>query len=164
MYIKYDRESAVEYARNWSLGRNPEYYDYEKIGGDCTNFVSQCVYAGCGVMNYNPENGWYYINANEKSPSWTGVNFFYNFMTNNAGAGPYGVDVPLSSTLPGDVIQLGNNLDVYYHSLLLTEIKRTPRGVRYMVSAHSMDVFQRNLRTYNFQKLRCIHILGARTE
>ncbi|MBO5370985.1 MAG: amidase domain-containing protein, partial [Clostridia bacterium] len=77
--IEYDRMAAVEYAKKWALSRNPIYYDYEQIGGDCTNFISQCVYAGCGVMNYNENNGWYYLDANNKSPSWSGVSFFYDF-------------------------------------------------------------------------------------
>ena len=41
----YNRQSAVEYARRWALGRNPAYYDFEGIGGDCTSFVSQCLYS-----------------------------------------------------------------------------------------------------------------------
>lgn len=42
-------------------------------GGDCTNFVSQCIFAGSGIMNHNKRTGWYYINGNKKSPSWSGV-------------------------------------------------------------------------------------------
>ncbi len=42
------------YAHLWAYGRNPRYYDYEGIGGDCTNFASQCIYAGAGVMNDTP--------------------------------------------------------------------------------------------------------------
>jgi len=34
----YDRAAAVAYARKWALSRNPRYYDYEDLGGDCTNF------------------------------------------------------------------------------------------------------------------------------
>ena len=49
---KYDRNNAVEYAKRWALSRNPRYYDFHGIGGDCTNFASQCIYAGAGVMNY----------------------------------------------------------------------------------------------------------------
>jgi hypothetical protein len=56
----YDRRAAVEYAHRWAYGRNPRYYDFEKLGGDCTNFASQCLYAGSGVMNYTPQLGWYY--------------------------------------------------------------------------------------------------------
>ena len=57
--VGYDRFRAVAYALRWALSRNPRYYDFEDIGGDCTNYVSQCLFAGCGVMNYAPENGWY---------------------------------------------------------------------------------------------------------
>ena len=56
--MHYDRSAAVAYARKWAFGRNPEYYDFGGIGGDCTNFVSQCLYAGAGVMNFTPELGW----------------------------------------------------------------------------------------------------------
>ena len=162
--IEYDRMAAVEYAKKWALSRNPIYYDYEQIGGDCTNFVSQCVYAGCGVMNYNENNGWYYLDANNKSPSWSGVSFFYDFMLNNQGVGPYGIAATLGDIIPGDVIQLGNNYGIYYHTLILTDIVRTRRGIRYLVCAHSVDSYMRDLRSYNFRTLRCIHISGARAE
>ena len=83
----YNRKAAVEYARTWALDRNPRYKDYELWGGDCTNFISQCLFAGIGQMNYG-NNPWYYIDANRKSPSWTGVEFLYNFLINNSGMRP----------------------------------------------------------------------------
>ena len=70
-FADYDRSAAVLYAHQWAYGRNPAFYDYENVGGDCTNFASQCVFAGSGVMNFTPDFGWYYIDANQKSPSWT---------------------------------------------------------------------------------------------
>ena len=33
----YDRAHAVAYARRWALSRNPLFYDFTGIGGDCTN-------------------------------------------------------------------------------------------------------------------------------
>ena len=69
MIKPYDRAKAVAYAHEWAYGRNPRFYDFSNIGGDCTNFASQCLYAGSGVMNYSPTNGWYYINLNSRSPS-----------------------------------------------------------------------------------------------
>ena len=39
----YDRNAVVLYAHQWAYGRNPAFYDYEHLGGDCTNFASQCV-------------------------------------------------------------------------------------------------------------------------
>ena len=74
--VPYDRQSAVMYALRWALSRNPEYYSYSGIGGDCTNFVSQCVYAGSGVMNYTPDFGWYYIDAMTNLHRGRAWNFF----------------------------------------------------------------------------------------
>ena len=71
--LRYDRTKAYEYAKKWAFGRNHAFYDFENIGGDCTNFASQCVYAGAGVMNYTPVMGWYYKSVNDRTPSWTGV-------------------------------------------------------------------------------------------
>ena len=162
--IFYNRQAATSYARRWALRRNPEFYDYSTIGGDCTNFVSQCVYAGIGVMNYNTDNGWYYVNGNDKSPSWTGVSFFYDFMISNDGIGPYGEAAQLIDIVPGDIIQLGNNNGNYYHTLILTAIMRGYRGRRYYICAHSQDAYQRELFSYRFDRLRCVHIIGGRTE
>lgn len=39
----YSRENAVEYAKKYYLFYNSNYYTYSQ---DCTNFVSQCLYAG----------------------------------------------------------------------------------------------------------------------
>jgi hypothetical protein len=61
---EYDRQNAVDYAHKWAYSRNPAYYDYENLGGDCTNFVSQCVYAGARVMIYGV-CGWYYSDPNQ---------------------------------------------------------------------------------------------------
>lgn len=160
-YVSYDRQKAVDYAKKWALGRNPEFYDYSAVGGDCTSFASQCVYAGCEIMNYTKEIGWYYINGNDKSPSWSGVEFFYDFMVNNRSVGPIAETVRLKSALPGDIIQLANYAGDYYHTVVLTDIVKGRRGVRYYVCSHSRDAYQKNLFSYNFYELRCIHVLKA---
>ena len=46
-----EAERAVAYARRWALDRNPLFVDFTGQGGNCTNFVSQCVLAGSCVMN-----------------------------------------------------------------------------------------------------------------
>jgi hypothetical protein len=38
--MQYNREAAAAYAREWALARNPGYYDFEEIGGDCTKVQS----------------------------------------------------------------------------------------------------------------------------
>lgn len=43
----YSKPKAVEYAEKYALNYNKEYIDFDKNGGDCTNFVSQTIrYAG----------------------------------------------------------------------------------------------------------------------
>lgn len=42
----YDRNKAVAYAHKYAYSRNPNYYNFDNIGGDCTNFVSQVLAAG----------------------------------------------------------------------------------------------------------------------
>ena len=48
----YNREAATQYAIKWALAHNPSFYNFQQSGGDCTNFASQSIYAGSGIMNY----------------------------------------------------------------------------------------------------------------
>lgn len=42
----YDRFKAIEYSNRWALSFNPSYNNMNPYGGDCANFVSQCIFAG----------------------------------------------------------------------------------------------------------------------
>ena len=91
VFQDYDRAAAVAYAHTWAYRRNPRYYNYEELGGDCTNFASQCLYAGSGIMNFTPTWGWYYLDADRKAPAWTGVQYLWNFLTRTRqSVGPVG--------------------------------------------------------------------------
>ena len=156
----YLRERAVTYARKYAFGQNPIFGNFRGIGGNCTNFVSQCIYAGSCVMNYTPTFGWYYISLDNRSPSWTGVQFFYNFMIDNKGVGPFGKEAGLDEMEIGDVIQLGNNQDGFYHTLLIVGFE----GEDPLVAAQTDDAFARPLSTYSYDFSRFIKILGVRFE
>lgn len=155
---EYQRERAVLYARRYAFARNPLFFSFAGIGGNCTNFVSQCVLAGSCVMNYTPVFGWYYLSTNRRSASWTGVEFFYNFMTQNTSLGPYGVVSTLSEAQIGDVIQLQNEQGVFYHTIIISEI----RDGEVYICANSNDALDKPLSEYNYANLRVIHILGVR--
>ena len=157
---EYDRKAAFEYAKRWAFRRNPAYYNFDKLGGDCTNFASQCVYAGAGVMNYTPTFGWYYTDINRRSPSWTGVEYFYNFLTGNKNEGPFAEETTLDKLETGDIVQLGNATGDFYHSPVVVAVQ----GNRIFVAAHTFDAFMRPLLSYNFASARGIHILGVRME
>ena len=155
----YDREKAVEYAHRWAFSRNPAFYDFSYIGGDCTNFASQVLYAGYKRMNYRPVLGWYYNNINDRTPSWTGVNELYNFLINNRGPGPKAVEVDISDILPGDLIQLDFNGDGSFdHTPVIVDIgENTPETI--LVAAHTNDSDFRPLSTYNYEDIRFLHII-----
>lgn len=159
--MRYNRERAVEYARRWAYGRNPRYYDFSGIGGDCTNFASQCIYAGSGIMNYTPLYGWFYINANNRTPSWTGVNELYRFLINNKSEGPQGEVTGLEEIEPGDIIQLKfGSSERFDHSPVVTDAGiGTPDTI--LVAAHSIDSSCRPLSSYAYRELRPIHIYNV---
>lgn len=162
--IAYDRQSAVAYANKWAYSRNPEFYDFSKIGGDCTNFASQCVYAGCKVMNFTPIYGWYYISVNNRAPAWTSVEYIYNFLTTNNSVGPYAVNADITMVEPGDLVQikfLGSTN--FNHTPVITEIRGPKTTDNIFISAHSYDCDYKSLSAYNnVIETRFLHILGAR--
>ena len=153
---KYDRQKVYSYAKQWVYGRNPKYYNYDALGGDCTNFVSQCIFAGCGQMNYIPGNGWYYIDANRKSPSWTGVEFLYQFLISNRSVGPQGKISLVNELEIGDIIQLNANGKQFTHSVVVIQNGENENNT--FVAAHTYDVFGKKLSDYECLKYRCIHI------
>lgn len=156
----YNRQRAVEYARKFAFSQNPLFGNFRGIGGNCTNFVSQAIYAGSCVMNYMPTFGWYYISMDDRAPAWTGVDFFYNFMTENTGVGPFAQRVESDGLEIGDVIQLGRNEGGFYHTLLVVGYD----GEDILVAAQTDDAFARPLSTYTYDFSRFLHILGVRVE
>ena len=156
----YIRENAVAYARKYAFSQNKNFASFAGFGGNCTNFVSQCIYAGGCVMNYKPTFGWYFISLEDRSPSWSGVEFFYNFITENADVGPFGRVVTKDELEIGDVIQLGRESDGYYHTLIVVGFD----GEDPLVAAQTDNAYARPLSTYDYDYDRFIKILGIRFE
>ena len=154
----YNRENALLYAKRFALSQNPIFGSFAGFGGNCTNFVSQCIYAGSCMMNYTPTCGWYYIDMEDRAPAWTGVDFFYNFITKNSGIGPYGKEVSADEVEAGDVIQLGREEEGFYHTLFIVGFE----GDDPLVAAQTDDVYGRALSTYTYDFSRYIKILGVR--
>ena len=53
---KFSRQAAYGYALQWWNGRNSHYADFSGSGGDCANFVSECLIAG-GYSLHNGTDG-----------------------------------------------------------------------------------------------------------
>lgn len=156
----YEREKARLYAERWAFSQNPIFGNFRGIGGNCTNFVSQSVYAGSCVMNETPTFGWYYKSLEDRSPSWTGVEYFYNFIVSNAGVGPFGKEVSADALEIGDVIQLGREGEGYYHSLITVGFD----GEEILIATQTDDAYRRPLSSYNYDFARYIKIIGVRLE
>lgn len=154
----YIRENAVRYAERWAFEQNPLFADFEGIGGNCTNFVSQCVYAGSCQMNYLSVFGWYYISLEDRTASWSGVEYFYNFLVGNRGLGPFGREAREEEVEIGDVVQLYRTSVGFYHSLLVVGFSE--EGI--LVGAQSDDAFLRPLTSYTYERARFLKIDGVR--
>ncbi len=152
---QYDRIAAINYAKRWAYKRNPKYYDFDDIGGDCTSFVSQCLYTGSGIMNYKKHIGWYYNSVNDRSPAWSGVEYLYNFLINNKSVGPSAAIVDRENIQSGDIIQLRfSGMQSFSHSLFVVDKNES----EIYVATHTDDSYHRALSTYQFEKVRFLHI------
>lgn len=165
--FQYDRTSAVEYARKWALDRNPKYKDYEQWGGDCTNFISQCLYHGKIPLNsrYRDESkNWYWYSDKDRTPSWTGAEPFYQYIINNnnektSNYGIYAKIAKYEELKPGDIVQLIDQGKAH-HSMIITEVLlENNKVVDYLVCQHTYDLLDYPLSMKEGEK-RYIKIVG----
>ncbi|CAH0118856.1 hypothetical protein PAE9249_01353 [Paenibacillus sp. CECT 9249] len=122
--IPYYRQRAVQYADQWWNEPNPDFLTFEV---DCTNFVSQCLFAGGAPIYYTGrrESGWWYkgrINGREEwSFSWAVSNSLQAYLsTSRTHLRAEAVSGPEELQL-GDVILYdwdGNGH--YQHSVIVT--------------------------------------------
>lgn len=155
-FVNYNRNNALAYAKEWAMARNNNYLNFDSIGGDCTNFASQCLYAGIGVMNYQKDIGWYYNSPTDRAAAWSSAKHFVRFLLGNKSEGPFAVAIPIEHLELGDFICLNNNTE-FYHSTVVTGFDN---GIA-LVSAHTGDSYMRRIDTYHYAFAQGIHILGA---
>ncbi len=157
----YDRKKAIDYAHQWAFKRNPAFPDFEEMGGDCTNFMSQCLLAGGGRMNYTPITGWYYHSLNNRSPAWSGVEELYRFTTSGHQIGPSAQKVEMKGIQPGDIVQLVTAGSRFHHSGIVVSCGKDPDLDNIQIACHSFDSDYRPLSTYNIRQIRFLHILSV---
>lgn len=161
----FSRQNAVLYAEKWWNKRNPNFYNFDELGGDCTNFVSQCLYFG-GISMNTMKNGWFYFSLSHRSPSWTGVDEFFDFATNNNSfSGVRAKQTNINQVEIADVVQLKLiGEEEFHHTLLITDVIKnsdgdvTPKEV--LIACHTYDAYMKPLEEYNFDKIRFLKILN----
>lgn len=146
---RYERQKAIDYARTWALGRNPAYHDYEKYGGDCTNYISQCLHAGNIPFDESGRDvttKWYWYSDNSRTPSWTAAKPFETYLLNNnkKETQNYGI---YASFCEYDELELGDLVQkrvdgVLTHTMIVTSKVLNQEGhvVDYLVCQHSYDL------------------------
>lgn len=164
---EYNRDGVQAYAEEWALSRNPEYYDFGDY--DCTNFVSQAIRHGSNAGfdgDWAPGgSGWFYLNENLMSASWTYVQNFYDFVMYYQvwNQGPEGCDdISRNEVEVGDVIQFqipGEDDYLWDHSVIVTRIGFWGLDPEIFYSAHSNDTLNQPLSTVYYLDIRYIHIM-----
>jgi hypothetical protein len=142
--FKYNRLKAVAYANQWWDKRAPQYPD---MGVDCTNFVSQCLYAGGAPMKYTGirSTGWWCRTGMAGEPwsySWAVANAFRTFLL-HAEQGVRAVEIREPGQLKlGDVICYDWDGDGRYtHNTIVTAYDDSGAP---LVNAHTNDSVHRN--------------------
>ena len=131
----YDRIKVVRYADRWWNSNNPEFKAFDV---DCTNYVSQCLYAGGIPMDgrYNQQTGWWFSN-NRWSLSWAVAHSFRWYLASDRNImGAVAVDTP-EKLQPGDVICYDFEGDGHWdHSTIVTD--KDGQGMP-LVNAHTTN-------------------------
>jgi Putative amidase domain len=122
----YNRLAAVNYSKIWAHSSNPVWGAREN-NSDCTNFVSQALYAGGWTMVHgHPRNhdSWFAERLSSagagRSFTWSGAQPFCDFLQNSGRA--YWVNTPNQLNY-GDVVQLrdiGEGGGRISHTMLVT--------------------------------------------
>lgn len=158
---KYDRYSALKYARRFAFDRNPNFYDFENIGGNCTNYASQVLLAGGCPMNYKRWTGWFYGNVDYRAPAWTGVEYLYDFLVGNKERGPIARECTIEELEVGDLIQLNFGDDnTFDHTPVVVRIEYPINLNNIFIAANTRDRFDYRLSNYYYTDIRYIHIEG----
>jgi hypothetical protein len=145
IYIRY---AAVRYATKWALSRNPAYKNFSAAaggGGDCSNFVSQCLAAGGWQMipgGKRDADAWYCDdNDGDNSNTWSSAQWLYWFLDRSPRTTALDDKDDLAL---GDIVMLqGPGFSHPDHAMMVTWITGvcTPEGERKQIclSYHSTD-------------------------
>ncbi|HAX72014.1 MAG TPA: hypothetical protein DCY20_00670 [Firmicutes bacterium] len=164
----YNRDNAVNYARKWALSRNRAYNDYEKYGGDCTNYISQCLFAGgipFDTSGRDMTQKWYWYSDSARSPSWTSASAFRRYFmskqnTQDPKTGLVCQFIDKNQLEIGDLVQ--KKVDgALTHTMIITGFVYDDNGnvIDYLLCQHSDDFLDLPL-SQKVGELSYIKILG----
>jgi hypothetical protein len=138
----YNYAAMATYAEKYWKNYNTAYRRFNNAGGDCTNYVSQSLYAGgwkhAPTSTEDYDTWWY--GTSGQSDSWVGVNewswFTQTAKRSTALANAYQMDI-------GDVLQVDFDKDGAKDHTMITSYRNTS-GVPYL-TYHDTDTYRRSL-------------------
>ena len=166
----YDRERAVAYARQWVGDRSSSWPDYSRNGGNCQNFVSQCLLVGGIPMDISAPGIWKWYGSTPdnlpraagRSASWSAVEDFLSYTKENRGYGLAAVaDAPYDTGRPGDIIHMGT-ADRWRHAVLISDVVTDEEGniVDYLICSNPADLRDFPVSAYTYTRQLLIRVEG----
>ncbi len=159
----YSASDAVAYAEEYyDTPYNSAYPDWTSYGGDCANFISQCLYAGGKSMKGTPGtsaaaqdwSNWFSTGSScdtkNVSSTWRGANAFKSYWQSNASSYSTFTSVnanAYSYGFKGDAVSLLNSNGSAYHTLIIVGYDSTNRD--FIVAAHTSNTKTAHLSDYS---------------
>ena len=142
----YNVANAIAYADKYCINYNSSYNSYKGRGGDCANFVSQCLYAG----GFKQDSEWY-----KHSVAWI------NVMKQIAHFKAYGtfLNATNSNLIKGNPIYFDWNGDSTYDHATIC-VGRNNSGIA-ILDSHTKDLYHATWTNWSFRKAATIQLRGS---
>ena len=147
----YDRNKAVEYAKQYGTVRNLQYPYY---GSNCMNFVSQCMHAGgipydtTGSYQWKNFQGYYDPSDGENGFTYAFIHIYYfqNYIEGIDDGMVVDQNLNLYLGEPGDIVYVDSSTSEYgdmAHVILITDVIKDGEGniVDYLVCGNTNDQY-----------------------
>ena len=148
MTYSYNVSNAIAYADRYCINYNNSYNSYKGRGGDCANFVSQCLYAG----GFKQNTVWY-----KHSVAWI------NVMKQIAHFKQYGsfLNATNSNLIKGNPIYFDWNGDSTYDHATIC-VGRNNSGIA-ILDSHTRDLYHATWTNWSFKKAATIQLRTSGT-
>lgn len=158
----YDRAAAYDYLMAYCDERNPAWYAYDDVGGNCMNFGSQVLLAGGIPEDEKGDEEWYWDGQNDLDLSWINVGHFYDYCRKNEGFGLVAdTEAGYYTGEVGDVVIVGFAGD-HRHTTVISHVVKDESGdtVDYLISCNTTNYRDFPASAYYYTFHRLVKIYG----
>lgn len=158
----YDRAAAYDYLMAYCGKRNPAWYAYDDVGGNCMNFGSQVLLAGGIPEDEKGDEEWYWDGQNDLDLSWINVGRFYDYCRDNEGYGLVAdTEAGYYTGEVGDVLIVGFAGD-HRHTTVISHVVKDESGdtVDYLISCNTTNYRDFPASAYYYTFHRLVKIYG----